>query len=420
LTNPEHLAVIYQNKDLPFIFEEANNMGVKVTFFYNSQDPQPSNLPGVSRYIGIDLFGSPNESTETIKKAFQEDPFNGVITLYDPALSFVANVASELNLNYLPLNTISNCRNKNKTRNILRQNGLNTPVFYELSLNDDVPQCDFEFPLVVKPSNGFSSQGVVRVDNLEDLKKSVNDVKEINTNELDKFTHDETKVIIEQFIDGPEFAIESFSIQGEVYILSIGYKGDAKGPYFEEGVYIAPAQLDEAIKEEIIQEVKNTIRALGIVNGPSHTELRLHQGRTPYVIEVGTRIGGSGISHYIVKESTGINYMQLAIKSAFKELNPSDIPPKTNQPRVVGNYIIPIQGSGIFEGITGLDKLKDKNEVKRVLQFIKRGTKILPYPYFSGYPGFILTSHDSYEECEDFYKRLDNEINIIYSNGIPV
>lgn len=416
----KHLAVICQNKHLPFIFEEAENLGMRVTFFYNANDTPPENLPSVERYIPIPLFEHPEESLNIVKRAHREIPFDGVITLFEPALNFVAKVASELNLPYLPLSVIENCRNKNETRKILKKNGLNTPTFYELKPDENLHELSFDFPLVVKPANGFSSQGVIRVNNKDELIEAVEKVKKINNNELGKYVQDKSGIVIEQFIDGPEFAIETFSIQGEVYVLSIGYKGDCKGPFFEEGIYIAPAQLDEKLKSAIANEVANAVKALGIVNGPAHTELRLNQDGVPFVLEVGARVGGSGISHYIVKESTGINFLQLAIENAFEVLEPNRISKITTKNVVVGNYIIPVQGSGIFEEIQGLESLKNDSRVKRIFQFISKGTEILPYPHFSGYPGFILTSHQSYADCEDFYKMLDEKIKIIYQNNVTV
>lgn len=416
----KHLAIICQNSRLPFIFEEAREMGIKVTFFFHSQESMPRELPVVSRYIGIDLFNSPEEALLEVKKVYEQDPFNGVITLFEPALAFTARVAQELNLRFLPLETILSCRNKNETRKILKENNLHTPVFYEIHSDQDLLSIDCAFPMVVKPSNGFSSQGVVRVNTYEELLEAVRKVEEINKHDLSQFVQNEAKIIVEQFIDGPEFAIESFSIQGEVHILSIGYKGDCKGPYFEEGVYIAPAQLDETIQNAIVQEVKGAIKALGITDGPSHTELRLHHGKIPYVIEIGARIGGSGISHYIVKESTGVNYIRLAISNAFDSLDKDTIDQDAKPFRVAGNYIIPVQGSGIFERIDGLDELNEMSEVVRVFQFIDPGTAILPYPHFSGYPGFILTTHDSYEECAAFYRYLDNYLKLEYKNNVII
>ncbi|ATH93819.1 phosphoribosylglycinamide synthetase [Bacillus glycinifermentans] len=413
----KRLAIICQNKQLPFIFEEAEHLGLDVTFFYNSQENCPGNLPAVDRSVPIPLFEDEEKAMNIVKQTFVESPFDGVVTLFEPALHFTAKAAAELNLPGLPLQTIENCRNKSETRRILRQHGLNIPFFQEAAAYEDLEHVQLTFPLVVKPINGFSSQGVVRADDRKQLKEAMRKAEDINKGDLSRFVTGKKGIIVEQFVDGPEFAIETLSIQGKVHVLSIGYKGDCKGPFFEEGVYIAPAKLDEEAHDSIIREVTAAVSALGIHQGPAHTELRLDKSGQPYVIEVGARIGGSGISHYIVKESTGINFMQLVIQNALKPLD-RHLEDGIRAKRTAGNYIIPVQGSGTFEKIDGLEDIKQRPEVKRVFQFIKPGAEILPYPHFSGYPGFILTSHDSYEECEAFYRKLDGDLAIIYKNNL--
>ncbi|MCY8038679.1 ATP-grasp domain-containing protein [Bacillus paralicheniformis] len=414
----KNLAIICQNKHLPFIFEEAEHLGLKVTFFYNSAEDFPGNLPAVERCVPLPLFEDEEAALEIVKQTFVEFPFDGVMTLFEPALPFTAKAAEALSLPGLSFTTMENCRNKNKTRSILQQNGLNTPVFHEFHTLAYLEDRKLTYPLVVKPVNGFSSQGVVRVDDWKELEEAVRKVEAVNERDLNRFVHGKTGIIAEQFIDGPEFVIETLSIQGNVHVLSIGYKGNSKGPFFEEGVYIAPAQLKEETRLAIVKEVTGAVSALGIHQGPAHTELRLDKDGTPYVIEVGARIGGSGVSHYIVKESTGINFMQLVLQNAIKPLESSEFKEEIRPVKTAGNYIIPVQGSGTFEKIDGLEEVKQRPEVKRVFQFMRRGAKILPYPHFSGYPGFILTSHHSYEECAAFYQELDDELHIIYQNNL--
>ena len=87
-------------------------------------------------------------------------------------------------------------------------------------------------PLVVKPVNGFSSQGVVRVDDWKELEEAVRKVEAVNETDLNRFVHGKTGIIAEQFIDGPEFVIETLSIQGNVHVLSIGYKGSLTASTF--------------------------------------------------------------------------------------------------------------------------------------------------------------------------------------------
>ncbi|AKP77379.1 Alanine-anticapsin ligase BacD [Priestia megaterium Q3] len=413
----KHLAIVLQNTYLPFIFEEAEALGIKMTFFYNQEEAEPTHLKHVQKFIPIDLFQAPEKALEVIKTEHNQNSFDGIMTIYEPALEFVAQLAKELNLPGLSPFVISNCRNKQMMRKILKDSNLNTLYFKEIKNEEEVKDLLLTYPVVIKPSNGFASQGVSRANNKEELIDSIEKVRRVNEEDLGKFTKNKTGIVIEQFIDGPEFAIETFSVEDKVYVLSIGYKGNSKGPFFEEGVYIAPAHLEENVWESISQEAAKAATALGIENGPAHIELRLDPAGKPYVIEIGARIGGSGISHYIVKESTGINYMELVFYYVLG-LKPPALKDKGQQKKVVGNYIIPVQGHGIFKEIQGVEDVHRDSEVKRVIQFITKGTEIFPYPHFSGYPGFILTTHDSYSDCEQYYRYLDYKIKVVYDNKV--
>ncbi|MEA5100861.1 ATP-grasp domain-containing protein [Pantoea sp. S18] len=413
-TQKKNLAIICQNRKLAFVFDEAQAMGVEITFFYNENEPPPPVLPAVVRSIALPLFDDEEEAINKVMLANREHPIDGVLTLFEPALDFAAKIAHQLGLPFLPEYVVEQCRNKNMTRRVLHDNGLNTPSYIELK-EGEYPNVDqIKFPLVVKPTNGFSSQGVTRANNHDELKSAIDKVWEINNTQLKNFIYDKGGVLLESFIDGPEFAIETFSHCGEVTVLSIGDKGNSKGPYFEEGVYIAPANIDEKLRDEIADEVRRALKALGISEGPAHVELRIDHKQKPFVIEVAPRVGGSGISHYIVKASTDINFLQLVICQAFGMEIPIKLELMAKSIFTAGNYIIPVQGSGIFIEIDGLANLREKPEVQYVFEFMDAGHKVLPYPHFSGYPGFILTRHTDHAACEVFYYDLQKSLKIKY------
>jgi hypothetical protein len=73
-----------------------------------------------------------------------------------------------------------------------------------------------------------------------------------------------------------------------------------------------------------------------------------------------------------------------------------------------------VQGNGIFVEIDGLENVRDKYEVEYVFEFMEPGHNVLPYPHFSGYPGFILTRHTDHAACESFYHDLQKNLKIKY------
>lgn len=410
------LLIIGQDVKLNFIFEEAKRLGIDVYYVHEGNESILLDDIYAKEVFSLPIFSNPDQAIDDLEKLNTIYKFDGVLTLYDPALSIVARICKHFNFTALDIEFTENCRQKNNIRRILKENNLNTPEYFVFS---EVSEIDFEsfnnlYPLIVKPSNAFFSHGVCKVSNQEELIKAVREVNDINKNNISKLVYERPQIIIEKFIDGPEFAIESFTVDGEVHVLSIGYKGNCKGPFFEESIYIAPANIPRNVYEDIEDQVKKALIALGIKNGPSHTELRVDQNWKPYLIETAPRIGGSGISHYIVHESTGVNFMELVLKHALGQIDESIIHNKYKENKVAGNYIIPVKGSGIFKEFKNIEVIKKDPQVKQFLEFYENGLEVLPYPNFSGYPGFILTVHDTYQECEDYYRKLDNEIVVEY------
>lgn len=412
----KHLVLIYQNIDIPFIFEEAETLEIRLTLI-NRPGHQPVKLPAVQRQISIDIFNE-EEAINELKKLNAHDPIDGVMTLFDGAVTFTSLLAEELNLPKSGENSHIHLRDKSAMRNQFSTHGINNPKYKEI---DDISDINvikaMNYPVVIKPKTGFSSLGVIKANNEQEAKNGIEAVQTINEQTLDYMSLNEgnsfSGIIIEEYIDGPEYVAESFVNNGKTAVLSIGYKGNPKGPYFEEGVYIAPAQLSQSLKEEIEVQVINANSALGIINGPTHTELRVGADKHPYILEVGAHIGGSGVSHFIVKESTGINLAKWSLCTAIGEK--VDIPNINETSKVIaGNYIIPTKGHGEITSLNGFNNVLKQEETKRILQFLHVGNFVEPYPNFSGYPGFILTTHKNYDACVNYYKWLQDEVSINY------
>lgn len=145
------------------------------------------------------------------------------------------------------------------------------------------------FPLIIKPIDAHSSRVVFRVNNIEELLQF-----EIQTRSYSS----DGSILIEEFIDGKEYSVESLTYKGKTSIIQITEKIITPYPYTVEIGHIQPANLREEEKYEIEKVVIRAIKALGIDNSASHTELKLtRQGA--FIIEVGARPGGDFISSYL-------------------------------------------------------------------------------------------------------------------------
>ncbi|MTD55520.1 ATP-grasp domain-containing protein [Amycolatopsis pithecellobii] len=410
------VVLVYQRISLPWVFESAERAGIDLVLIPRpdeavSEDRLP---PAVVDVLRLDIEADRAAALNVLRRRYEQNTFQGIVTLYDPAVPFVAEAAELLGLPGIGRDVALGAQDKRVMRARLAAAGLNVPGFVRLDDPADWEKAaSLAFPVVVKPAHGFSSLGVTKAESPHSLKSVVDQVWQTCASKLGQVDG----LVVEEYLDGPEFAVESLAHGGDVRMLTIGYKGDPQGPHFEEGVYRAPAALSETVQDDICREVKAAHRALGITDGPTHTELRLRGGVTPYLLEIGARIGGSGVSQYIASGVTGIDFaaqaLRIAAGIATEPLGSGTLPAPV---AAAANYIVPCNGSGRIIAIHGLDELRADPRVDHVVQMLFPGDIVRPYPDFTGYPAFVLSRHANIAEAEEFHQFLDQAIRIDYGH----
>ncbi|GAA2711209.1 MULTISPECIES: ATP-grasp domain-containing protein [Streptomyces] len=406
------VVLVYQRTSLPWVFDSAQRAGIRLVLVPRPDETvEPGRLPAaVADVLPLDVEGDPAGALAALQQYHRAHPFDGITTLYDPAVPFVAEAARALGLPGIPPSTAAGVQDKRLMRERLAAAGLNVPRFLKLDDGAPADAAGLDFPVVVKPAHGYSSLGVTRAEDPGRLAAVVAEVREVCRGVLGA----EPALVVEEYLDGPEYAVESLAHRGEVTVLSIGYKGEPKGPYFEETVYRAPADLPAAVQEAVVREVTAAHRALGVTDGPTHTELRLRGGTEPYLLEMGARVGGSGVSHYIASHVTGVDLAADALRVAAG-LPPASAGAPVTAIGAAANYIVPCGGHGRITAIHGLDAVRADPRVDHVVQMLHPGDVVRPYPDFTGYPAFVLSRHASTAEAEEFHRHLESAIRIDYA-----
>ncbi|MEQ8965572.1 MAG: ATP-grasp domain-containing protein [Azospirillaceae bacterium] len=411
------LALVCQrNNNVPFLFESAAAAGHELVLIHAPGESAPGHLPAAGPLLELDVFDAPDAALDELEAAASALALDGILTCREEAVPWTALAARRLGLPGIDPSASLAARDKATMRARFAAAGLNVPRHVRLGPEDAIaPPPGLTFPVVVKPTGGYSSQGVIRVDGPGGLADAVERVRAINADDLRAYTRDPVAdgvrgegwgaVIVEEFIDGPEYVAEAFAVDGRVHVLSIGYKGDPKGPHFEESVYLAPPPLPAEAVSAVVEQVAGGMAALGLTEGPGHCELRLRGGKTPVLLEIGARIGGSGVSQFVVQESTGIDYAGLQFRQAAGAPLP-DLPPTPEPHAAAGNWIIPLGGHGRLVEIAGLSAVAAHPDTRRILTFLDPGAVVRPYPAFTGYPGFILSRHADWRAGVDYHRWL--------------
>ena len=156
---------------------------------------------------------------------------------------------------------------------------------------------DFEYPVIIKPRDNSGSRGVKLCRSKEELSASMNEAFEVS--KLDT-------ILVEEFIEGPEYSIESLHYDGKSEVIQFTEKKTTEFPYNVELGHIQPANISEENQQKIRDIVSLIGKALHFENCPSHTELKINE-RGIYVIETSPRLGGDYITSTLTPLSTGVN-----------------------------------------------------------------------------------------------------------------
>lgn len=409
--------VSQRNNNIPFVFEAASRLGVELIDITAKGEAQQPAFPALVEHLELDLFDNPDGALADLK-AWVEDgnQLDGMMTSREEAIVWTATAAQSLQLPGLCVDAAHAARDKSEMRRRLVAGNCNVPAFLDYRGPQDQAALNaLPYPYVVKPKSAFGSAGVTLVNNDAERDVAMAHVAEMSRQQFDRYAPSQAHdgVLIEGFLDGVEYVAECFAVDGKQHVVSLGYKGNPRGPYFEETVYLAPAQLPQDVQDTLVEEAAKGMAALGIDNGPGHCEMRLVDG-VPYILEIGARVGGSGSCHYVVEESTGFDLFGAQMLLALGE-TPTDIPERPKPIRFASNYIIPLNGSGRLKDVVGLEDVQNHPECQRLLRFIPDGTDIKPYPDFSGFIGFIFGTHPTYEAGMAQFEWLDKVIHPIWA-----
>lgn len=250
---------------------------------------------------------------EKTKEIALKHNVSGIVTSQmENPLRLMAKLADELGFIFHSPEIMEQCLDKWLMKKAFKERAVPCADGVLFRKNEEIREEDFAgltFPLVIKPKDGTSSQGVYKVN-------SFNEISQYRP--ITESFSKEGEIIIEEFLNGPEFSIESITYNGRSTVIQITEKFVTPFPRTVEMGHLQPAQLSDSEFESVSAVVKNAIHALGIDNSASHAEVKLTKNG-PKMVEIGARLGGDFISSFLVKNSCGVDMDKAAVQVALGE-----------------------------------------------------------------------------------------------------
>lgn len=265
-------------------------------------------------------------SEEEVMRALRDEQIDGVIhPCSEVSMSVMGRINDEFGLSGITREQAIRATNKHLMREAFEKGNAPSPKSILTENAEDAwmhLQNDFSTNGILKPSRNSGSRGIAKVSRYMDKADFVK-AYDIALNE----SRDKS-VLIEQFIEGPEFSIEIIVWNGKVNVLTVTDKKTTGAPHFVELGHNQPSCFSTADVETLKTAAVAGVKALGVNNCACHAEAKLMDGKA-YLMEIGARLGGDFISTELTHLSTGIDMVAAAINVALgvePNLNPKEEP----------------------------------------------------------------------------------------------
>jgi biotin carboxylase len=399
-------------------FEEASSRrGVELVYATDRCDRLDD--PWADRAIPI-RFHEPAESVAAIVDFAERKRIDAVLAVGDRPATLGALVCEALELpGHAPVAAAA-ASHKLRTREHLHAAGLPVPWFREIAVDDDISGDGIQFPCVLKPVSLSGSRGVMRADDHGALRRNLDRLRRLlkAPDVQSERNREHGRALIEEFIEGSEYAVEAVLTHGRLRLLAIFDKPDPlDGPFFEETIYLTPSSAPHQVQNAIVDGVRAAARAIGLSHGPVHAECRVND-RGVYVLEVAARPIGGLCARALAFEYDGAqrSLEDVLLAHAMGD----DITAWRREPKASGVMMIPIPRAGIFRGASGVDRAREVAWIDDVQITAKVDQRLVPLPEGASYLGFIFARAPSSDAVDGALRAAHRSLQLAIDPELPM
>ena len=369
---------------------------------------------GVADYnpnaIGIaeadEYFNVSTIDVDGVVKVAQKFNPDGIMTLAtDMPMRAVARACEVCGLPGISFDTAIKATDKGEMIKAFEAAGVEHPWYYIIPAHPNLAEVidKFTYPCIMKPTDNAGSRGVVLCHSREDLENEY------------EYSHHESRggaVIVEEYLQGPEFSIEVMVVDGEPHVLQITDKLTTGAPHFVEMGHSQPTRQSEEISARIRDLACRAVKAVGINIGPAHVEMILTKDG-PKMVELGARMGGDCITTHLVPLSTGIDMVGCTIQLACGEK--IDISPKFKRGSAIRYFDA---HSGVIQDIKGIEEAEKLEGIKEVSIVHQVGETIGEIGSSTDRVGFVIAQGETAEAAVKVCEKAMRTINIEIARGV--
>ena len=377
------------------IIKRAHEMGIYV--IAADGDPNACGLKYTDKAIVANIT-----SEEEMLRVAREEKIDGVIhPCSEVSMNVMGRINDELHLSGISKEQAIRATNKHLMREAFEAYGAPSPksrCFTDVEVAWGSFCTDFTGACILKPSRNSGSRGIAKIE------ENIDGDEFKRLFEIAKGESRDKQVMLEQFIEGPEFSIEIIVWDGQVNVLTVTDKKTTEAPHFVELGHNQPSCFPSEIVEKIKAAAVAGVKALGVNNCACHAEVKVQDGE-PYIMEIGARMGGDFISTVLTPLSTGVDMIAAAVNCALG-IEPC-LTPVAEPQGVCIRYFCP--KPGVLKSISNTDVLEDSRVYEWEI-YHKVGDIIPEVTSSLCRSGHVIVTEETPQKAIAYAERLISEV----------
>ena len=357
--------------------------------------------PYADEFVKVNLL-----DVDAVKQVAESLKVDFLITVCaDQVLITVAKVSEMLGLPcYLDVQTACDVSDKSHMKDIFHRFDIPSSKHVFMETLDMGRIVDMQYPLVVKPADAYSSKGVRKATNEQELREFFADAARISRSGV---------VIVEEFVEGAELTVDFQVIDGKAFLISASNteKVDYKDRFLAFRTFY-PAVVSVETLDRIRVIGQKIADAFQLKNTPVLVQLLTNDERES-VLEFCARTGG-GAKYLLIKNCTGFDPIDAVTRLTLGEqVDLNGVGQK------VGCYVNEFlyAHNGVFDHLEGFEELKEQGILMDYWQFKAAGAPISNAVTSSDRVASISICADTYDELVHKHNLAANRIRIIDQDG---
>ena len=352
------------------------------------------------------FYRLPIFDVKAVKEVAVKEEVDFLITVCaDQVLLVVAQVSEMLGLPwYIDYQTAQLVSDKKHMKKVFLEHNIPTSRYVEMTQLDWDKISHLEYPLVVKPVDAYSSRGVRKATNREELALYFEEAAQISRT---------GGVIVEEFVAGDEISVDIYVEDGVAKLLCVSNSekiNDADRFIIFRGRY--PVVASPEILEQIRQVAQQIADAFRLKNSPMLIQM-INDGKRVSVLEFCARTGGN-MKYLLIKRACGFDVIKAVIDLTLGEKPQVEL--SDPEAKYIVNDFIYCR-PGVYDRLEGFEELRQQGLLADYHSLRPKGMQVKGVSSSSDRIAGITVTANTVEEFNEKHRYIVDHVKILDENG---